>query len=313
MVDIRRNVTAIIPRPGLFLAFLSTLAFCVASMIIKHAFNHGVSAYQITLFYYSFQGVVSVISMIVSTSENVTLTKKTWILLILISTVKPSATTISIWSLSVISVFEVFILIHAEPIFVTVLSKCCLRGGSDCLDLLASFFIFCGVIVSSNPYAIVKEFSTSTDTVSRTFGMFGALSCAVLTSIYKIGIKHFEDFPATHFMLLQFISTIIIQFTLMIAFNAYSINLPITIWLYLICLGVLGYIARYLQIMALQLDNPVAVSVVDILLTPLSGFMEWMIFSTEPTVYAIIGSVIIILANVLVIVKSSLLEYLRGM
>ena len=186
-------------------------------------------------------------------------------------------------------------------IFVPILASIFLKDKLSKVELFGIFFAFVGMLFLFRP----NSFETW-----KLGGMYGLLS-AIFYSIYLVFRRKLTEYSSINILTLSIISGVIIMGGLSLIFESSFyftgevFNLSLKTILILVLFGFDNFISWLLLTKGFESIKPSPGSLV-LLAEPIFGvILGALVFAEIPTVYTVVGSVIILLASGVVILKGA--------
>lgn len=206
-----------------------------------------------------------------------------------------------------VSVALTVLLLYTQPLWTIIFSKVFLKEKIEKSQIIACILVLLGLLVLVNPFTI--------DEINLT-GLICALSAGIFLSAWitigsyisktknnPLTMKFNETFFTIIFLALFY--PLILLFTTESSIVNFSLNQPITIWIYItlfaIFTGIINHICYFKGVQKV----PTVDAGIIMLLEPVSGALLASIFLNEPiTLNLLIGGAIILFSNYFIITKN---------
>ena len=156
---------------------------------------------------------------------------------------------------------------------------------------------FLGVVVIMRP-------SPNMDVGAALIGLMGGLCIALV----QIGVRRLTLTESTEKILTHyFVIATVVAFFPMIYFWE-PIQSP-DIWIYIILIGIVSLFFQYCFTKSLTAARSTKVSAINYLGVPFGGLLGWWFFHEQPSLWALVGTVLIILGGIIAILSKEEARY----
>jgi drug/metabolite transporter (DMT)-like permease len=195
------------------------------------------------------------------------------------------------YSVDHLSLMNAVTLSNTAPLFLPIVIFFWLKKIVPTTRFLALLIGFLGIVVILRP-------SPDMQLSAALIGLLGGLCIALV----QIGIRLLQKTESTRTILTHyFLISVVVSFFPMVYFWE-GIENPET-WFFLILLGVVSLGFQYCFTQSLKAAGSTKVSAVNYLGVPFGGLLGWWLFNEKPTLWVLIGTVLIILGGIIAILS----------